>query len=473
VKAARRSDGVPLLERVEAILRNPAIYRLAEEIPQPDASLGGRPRTYPAFMWVLFEALLSVYGSARQVEAELSHPLIWRFIRTLVDEQFPDEACLHLPPEPMRRHHYLYGRNRYLADPPLQEALLRVHREISASHARELGLMEPDGAGSWSHPHLDRLLYADGKVIAPLYRAKRGESVLDAATGELRELRAEPDAGLHFEGTGQTAYGVKFVLVAARSADEHGRIILDLDWVPNPGGETDVAMRCFRRLIPLLPGAQAIVYDTALRGVHHQEILRDLGLIPINRVTAHSVSRSGKKARRVEKSRFIEDKEVTLPGGEIRRVKLYSRGGAVGIVEFDDRGEPLFTELRRVKTHRARGKNGPYRWYNEYALPTTVGAKTVTVRLDTTHEDRARRFNRTENVRVIPPTDPNFEALFRRRNDVESINRGVDDSLYLGRAHSLGHARQLTNLLGYALMVNSLALHRHRARAPAPESAAA
>ncbi len=38
------------------------------------------------------------------------------------------------------------------------------------------------------------------------------------------------------------------------------------------------------------------------------------------------------------------------------------------------------------------------------------------------------------------------------------------DSLYLSRAHSLGHARQLVNLLGYALMVNSLALFLHRAR---------
>src|SRR5207302_6961222 len=63
MRTRRRSDGVPLLERVEAILRNPAIHRLASEIPQPDASLGGRPRTYPAFMWILFEALLSVYGS--------------------------------------------------------------------------------------------------------------------------------------------------------------------------------------------------------------------------------------------------------------------------------------------------------------------------------------------------------------------------------------------------------------------------
>jgi hypothetical protein len=35
------------------------------------------------------------------------------------------------------------------------------------------------------------------------------------------------------------------------------------------------------------------------------------------------------------------------------------------------------------------------------------------------------------------------------------------DSLYLGRAHSVGHARQLANLLGYALMVNGLALHQY------------
>src|SRR5438105_12376523 len=105
-----RSDGVPLLERIEAILRNPALYRLASEIPQPDPALGGRPRTDPAFTWVLFEALLSVYGSARQVEEELSHPLIWNFICTLIKGQFPDDASMHLPPEPMRRHHYLYGR---------------------------------------------------------------------------------------------------------------------------------------------------------------------------------------------------------------------------------------------------------------------------------------------------------------------------------------------------------------------------
>lgn len=33
-----------------------------------------------------------------------------------------------------------------------------------------------------------------------------------------------------------------------------------------------------------------VVYDTALRGVNHQQILRHLGLTPINRVAATSAS---------------------------------------------------------------------------------------------------------------------------------------------------------------------------------------
>ena len=42
--------------------------------------------------------------------------------------------------------------------------------------------------------------------------------------------------------------------------------------------------------------------------------------------------------------------------------------------------------------------------------------------------------------------------------------RGLEDTLYLGRAHSLGHRRQQLNLLGYALMVNSIAIAEHRRR---------
>src|SRR4051812_5866813 len=65
----------------------------------------------------------------------------------------------------------------------------------------------------------------------------------------------------------------------------------------------------------------------------------------------------------------------------------------------------------------------------------------------------ARGLNRTENVRAIPPGDPDFYRLYARRNDSESLNRLMEDSLFIGRAHSLGRSRQLVDLLGWALLV--------------------
>jgi hypothetical protein len=37
---------------------------------------------------------------------------------------------------------------------------------------------------------------------------------------------------------------------------------------------------------PDYPGAQGVIYDTALRGVHHQTLLRNLGCLSINKVVA-------------------------------------------------------------------------------------------------------------------------------------------------------------------------------------------
>jgi hypothetical protein len=456
---------VSALERLDAILANSATYELAAVIPGADHSRGGRPRQYPEFMFVVFEALLSVYGSARQVEAELAYPIVWRHVCAAVRRRFPDRADLHLPVTPMRRHHYLYARKRVLQVSGLLDTIADRHREIAARQAEELGLCDLDGPGSWTHPDLSRMIHADGKVIAPLYRAKPGDTRVDKLTGEILVRRAECDAGLHFEGTGEVAWGTKFVLVAARTEDPHGRIILDIDWVPKPGGEAATAISCFERLAPHLPGAQGVIYDTALRGVHHQRLLRDLGWLSINRVAAAAAgARTPRRddGRRQAKSAHVEDKTIELADGRTTTVRLYARDGALGIGTLTDTGDLRFIPLQRVRTHRNRDKNNKYRWYNDYELPDHLGGATITVRLHGTDDDTRRKFNRTENVRPIPAGDPDFARLYRRRNDAESINRGLDDSLWLGRAHSVGHERQHLNLIGFALMINSLARARHR-----------
>src|SRR5438045_5965408 len=78
--------GISALERIESILANPEIHELAAVVPTPPRHHGGRPRHYPAFMVIVYEGLISVYGSARQVEAALAHPTFWRWIRGLTSE---------------------------------------------------------------------------------------------------------------------------------------------------------------------------------------------------------------------------------------------------------------------------------------------------------------------------------------------------------------------------------------------------
>jgi hypothetical protein len=153
----------------------------------------------------------------------------------------------------------------------------------------------------------------------------------------------------------------------------------------------------------------------------------------------------------------------TTPPSGLRTTNT-SRGGAIGIAQETADGSLLFVELPRIRTYRNADRSGRYRWYNDYRLPDEYGSNVITVRLHGTDDDSKRKFNRTENVRAISPSDPDFTALYKRRNDAESINRALDDTLWLRRAHSVGHHRQHLNLLTYALGVNALAVHRHSRR---------
>ncbi len=201
----------------------------------------------------------------------------------------------------------------------------------------------------------------------------------------------------------------------------------------------------------------------------------DLGLLSINRVTAAKAGANTPRradGRREPKSVHLEDQAITDRQGRSHTLRLYARGGALGLGELTDTGTLTFTPLERARTHRNADESGRFRWYNDYRLPDRYGAGTLTVRLHGNDQDTARKLNRTENLRPIPQGDPDFARLYPRRNDAESINRDLDDTLYLRRAHTIGHARQHLNLLGYALVVNAVALHRHR-RHRAPDQLAA
>jgi hypothetical protein len=453
------------LERIEALFQRPILYELGDQIPTK--GLVGRPRDYPPYLWIAYLALKNECDSARRVEAEFADRRIWRLIRRTVKRMFPDDPARWPPRRPMRRHHFLYAR-RYLDDDDIFGQLHQAFRELEAASAvQDLRALDPSGPGSYTHPHPDRLIHADGKVVTPLFRAKQGSTRVDKATGEVLPVRHDPDARLHVEGDGKEAWGNKFVLAATRT--DEGRFILDWEYVPGKGGggEAGVAMEIFERLIPHLPGTQGVAYDMALRGKHLDRLMRRLGVLGIARVPAKA-NRSRRRGQRsapwIDKDTLIEVQSLTLPDGTALKVPLYARGGALGIPKTTDTGEEVFIPLRRLRTQRFAAKGGSYRLYNQYQLPPELGGGEITVRLYGNEEDERRGLNRAENLRAIPPSDPDFDRLYARRNDSESLNRALEDALYLGRAQSVGWVRQRTDLLGFALMQNTITWARLRKR---------
>ena len=455
--------------------RNPAVYELAELVPEHALGVG-TPARLPDVHVARLRALLSVYGSARQVEAELAHPLVWDLIRTTgprADSR--TDPDLWLPERPMRRHHYLYGRNRYLTDPDVLAALAEPHRELAADQARELGLLDPDGRGSWTHPDLtpDAPRRRQGHhpaVQGPARRHARrqGDRRDPARRGPNPTPRSTSKATARPPGAPSTSSSPRAPprSTAGSSSTSNGS--------PTPAAKPHTAMDCFTRLAPHVPGAQGVIYDTALRGVHHQHLLRDLGLAADQPGHRREGRREEAAPQRAASASRRAPTSKTRPSPRRRQpatIALYAPGGALGIGELTDTGDLHFVALPRVRTHRNRGQERPVPLVQRLPAPRPATATgTITVRLHGNDEDAARKLNRTENVRPIPPADPDFERLFPRRNDAESINRHLDDTIWLGRAHSIGHDRQHLNLLGYALIVNALALHRHRRRRPARRS---
>jgi hypothetical protein len=90
------------------------------------------------------------------------------------------------------------------------------------------------------------------------------------------------------------------------------------------------------------------------------------------------------------------------------------------------------------------------------------------------HARRRAGEDREEHLRAIPPGDPDHDRLYARRNDTESGNRLLDDSMLRERAHTVGWRRQLLNLTTWAAVRNAAAVTQHARRQPdAPPGLAA
>lgn len=453
---------------IEAVMRDPATYELAKLIPT--SNHGGRPRLYPNWIFILYNALTARFQSAARVETELGHPRTWEFVRELARELMPVDE--QLTEKPVCRHHFKHIKTHYLAREDIVAAFRRVHRQFACKLARDAGNFSTAGPAFTIHPSLANTTAADGKVVSTRSKAKPGDRRKDRRSGKRLPARVDPDKAMYYEGDGTTAFGLKFLPVHTRT--KFGWDVLDIPFVRDVSNkaEADVAVETLRLLRPLLPGPHFHVHDGAMTSVHIQTLLTELATLPVNRPRAkENPKKKGRSiGRRVPDESIVEVKPIKCPDGTSEQLEIWQSDGNLGLRQLKENGEWHFLPLEATKLHVNRNGDGTasqYRLYVGLKLPAEVALRTgkreVTVALYQTQNDKTRAYPRTAHVRAVGSASPDFWIYTKMRNDSESLNRVIEDSLYRHhRARSIGWARQQVDMLGLAGLINALTRERLR-----------
>lgn len=476
--------GVSHLERIAALLANEDFYAVADALGEAASRRCGRPRVYPHWMMLLYLCLADALDNARAVESAFEGPAgAWlrEYIGVLVKQQFPDDPGRWPPPGWPCRTAFIKWRNNV---PQRYRKEFRERFTLSGIDiARELGLLDPEGPGSPTHPQKSRMIFHDGKVISPLFKGKPGErksvAVRDAETGTLRRVRrpvpADPDAKEHITGDKNKVLGSKFWHASVRGSERFSRVTLTVDHVPSEkdagNSEADIAVTNLLDLLPRVPGAIGAISDTALRGTHIDALVRGTGRIFMVPVTAAGVD--AKSGQRTEKQRYLRTVTFSDADGTTEDVDIWISGGRLCQQVYADDGTPILVPLKRIANLTRPNDDGTFRTYVQYQVPCPRGGAPKTITEATYQREEDGDFNRPENVRQIPPGDPDYERLKGLRSDAEAANRQIDDHLYLRRARSIGAERQLVDLLAHFLTENSVARYRHRLANGPPQARAA
>ncbi len=500
VRAKARTQALTTHEQVEAVFRLPALYRLGELITQRPAV--GRPAAHPGYLLLGYGVLARVYRSGARVERELAEPATWDLVRRVVAETLPAlEGQLEhgLPPLPGRTapnwSAWKNARNRHLSDPDILDELRHRFTEEAVAQAREMGLLDPKGPGSWCHPDRSNVVYGDGTVIRPLYREPAARRERDPKTGEdvvvyldpdgnpipAPTRRFDPDAA-DFHGHTGSVHGQNYVNLYVRGEQPHQRVVLSVGRVEAPGREAETAVALIKHLCDVAgDGIKAVAYDGAFRGTHIDDLAVTCGLLTINKVaqqpsprgTAPTTTPAGQKdsqRRRAGKRSAASAKWFVLglwehlgPDGPCSH-QVAAVAGAVSETGLDDAGQAYVRHrLERRQVKRVRRSSGRWHFSVAYAVPcphADGGSFLAWICPHSTEIDTSTRT--AENVRVIAAGEADFARLYPVRSDAESHNAHLKRTLLFDRAMSLGGTRQLIDVLAYGLLHNAITAHHAR-----------
>ena len=412
-----------------AVLAGPLIHQLADDL----AGMFPRRRRHPVALLLGYLALQRAIGSANRLDAELAVGEVWHRAVGLYNAAahlHGDHTIgVHLSPPTADTFRHIRDR---LTHPDHLPALAAAFTTRAVETAIAIGLL-PDRGGSRTHPSPLRTLYGDGTIIRPLYRHDNPG-------------RADPDIALHHRHDG-TWWGNNLVLTYCRGPRPHRRVILGIDRVHQPGREADTAVGLFSRIVEIAGDrAQAIVYDGALRGTHHNQLMHTTGCLVLTKVHA-AARRDGTKIARTIPLTTRHHHPDAAPCSHT----LVIHDGAIHDSSIDSHGQLQLGEpLDRHQVRRYRTRTG-YRF--SLGIHIACPREPFTAWISPhPHADQ---------LRLLPETDPDFAALYGLRNDAESNNNSYKATLPSRRAAALGWRRQLLDAIGWAILINSRAYARH------------
>jgi hypothetical protein len=461
-------------EAMDAALTAPHAVAMFARLP--DAKDTGRTRDYPEPVYLGFELIKPIFGSARRTERNLGDPEIWdRFLRALLRAVPGDRRLKALQTsdqEPIRAYHYRYAAKTWLNE--VLDDLKEAMRDAAADLAQQLGQCTTDGPSTPNRPQRSGTTKWDGHVMKSLHTRRQ---LVDKKTGEITELKGDIDADDFMTGTGWK-HGLEFAYgLTLGNGKEWTQVVVDFEWVPKHGLEVKTSEKRMVAVKERLPGMDAVLYDAAMPGEVIGRLAGDHGLAVVSPVSAAEAATGDKP--RVEKSKFIRTHTHQRNGRDCQH-SLYYYGGR--IVETGRRagdGSLSVRELRYLgarrkanqaeidrreaekngtaSTRRARrgGRDVPaYQWYVEYELQ--CGDHVEVVRERTLTDPNKDKINRSENVRQVPPGTCLYRELYPHRSSIEGFNSWVDGRFWLRRARCKGAARQQLEQLGMVCLYNAL-----------------
>ncbi len=294
---------------------------------------------------------------------------------------------------------------------------------------------------------------------------------LDPASG----LLFDPDTGeltLHRPGPGPAARaaraaGRRCLILSSRLPHPGERVIHAISLI-GPGSDatayTDDILRLRQQHPAHAHGIAAAVYDGAL---HAHDMVRLLGegITPIAKVHRHNKQYA---------SASLGEHKITLPGGAKRQAVVTAIDGTPTIAAADTAGETWHIPLTRTRTCIRRNKRRPFAVTTCWRIPPhplagPLAGGTLTIPHNPAKPRKAIDTNRA--LRVIPPSDPDYDRLYGLREDVESTNNHLKERLRYGRSHTIGAHRQQLNLIGYQIhtLITALTSHHQRTAKPLTE----